>query len=213
MNVSEAGRALIARNEGCVLHAYPDPASGGEPWTIGYGHTAGVRPGQRITQAQADQMLADDLARVYGPAVQAAIGDAPTTQAQFDAMVSLAFNIGIGQKGGEGGFVNSSICRMHKAGNYQAAAEAFGLYNRAAGRELPALTRRRREEADLYLSQSPIISGTPTGEADGMPNAISPIDKIKAIQLVLGVEQDGAFGRRSRASLNAVLTAAGQPGI
>jgi lysozyme len=206
MKVSEAARRMIAKFEGCVLHAYPDPATGGDPWTIGYGHTAGVKPGQTITQAQADQMLATDLDKIYGPGVLAAIGNAPTTQNQFDAMTSLAFNIGVGA------FEGSTVCRMHKAGNYEVAAEAFALWNRAAGRPLAALTRRRLAEAKLYLTavEAQPQDAAPPVSASDAPNAIS---KIKAVQLVLGVEQDGDFGKISRAALNEVLAAAGQPGV
>lgn len=200
MKVSEACRKMIAGFEGCVLHAYQDVVG---VWTIGVGHTEGVRPGQTITQAQADQLLADDLGNVYGPGVLVAIGDAPTTQAQFDAMTSLAFNIGVSA------FKSSTVCRMHKAGNYAAAAEAFHLWNRAGQRVLEALTRRRLAEAKLYLSRSPVVTGDPAGG----PSAVSPRDTIKRIQEALGVVSDGIFGPRSRAALNTVLTAAGQPGI
>jgi lysozyme len=143
MNTSPAGRELIERNEGCRLTAYQDIVG---VWTIGYGHTEGVQPGQTITQAEADRMLSDDLAKVYGPGVQLAIGDAPTTQSQFDALVSLAYNIGVV------GVAHSTVMRMHKAGNYRAAADAFLLWDKAGGEPVAALGRRRREEAQLYLS-------------------------------------------------------------
>lgn len=62
--ISARGLDLIKAHEGLRLDAYPDPASGGDPWTIGYGHTQGVEPGQRITQEQADAFLRDDVAWV-----------------------------------------------------------------------------------------------------------------------------------------------------
>lgn len=201
MHVSNAGRKMIEAFEGCVLHAYPDTATGDDPWTIGYGCTGpNIRPGLVITQVEADQMLSDRLAREFESGVMAAIGDAPTTQAQFDAMISLAFNIGVGA------FKGSTVALMHKAGNTQAAADAFALWNRAGGRTLAALTIRRLAEAKLYLSQ-------PSGIAGDVPMAVSPIEIIKRIQTTLGVVSDGAFGRRSRAAMNAVLVAVGQPGI
>lgn len=58
---SNAARDLVARNEGLRLRAYADPGTGGEPWTIGYGHTRGVRPGMVITQQQALDFLAEDM--------------------------------------------------------------------------------------------------------------------------------------------------------
>ena len=191
MKVSEAGRRLIEGFEGCRLAAYRDIVG---VWTIGYGHTEGVHLGQIITQAQADQMLADDLDHVYGPGVLDAIGDVPTTQAQFDAMTSLAFNIGVG------GFARSTVCRMHKAGNYTAASEAFVLWNKAGGRTLEALTRRRLTEAKLYLSEaaSPPVS------------AVTPVETIKRIQEALGVVSDGIFGPRSLGALNKIILASGQ---
>lgn len=173
MKVSEAGRRLIEGFEGCRLTAYFDVV--GVP-TIGYGHTDGVRPGQVITQAQADQMLADDLGEVYGPGVLAAIGDAPTTQAQFDAMASLAFNIGVGA------FKSSTVCRMHKAGNYTAAAEAFHLWNRAGQRVLEPLTRRRLAEAKLYLSKSPAAPSRQEDAAPPVSGGSTPIDDIRSAQ-------------------------------
>lgn len=168
MKVSPKGRALIARNEGCVLYAYPDPTTGGAPWTIGYGHTAGVRPGQQITQQQADDLLASDLDTIYGPRVETLLAGAPTTQAQFDAMVSLAYNIGLGdwQSGridryDAGGFEDSSILKNHLKGEYQAAADSFVLWNKAGGRVMAGLTRRRLEEAKLYRSDSPVAAPSP----------------------------------------------------
>lgn len=208
MNVSPTGRALIERNEGCRLHAYLDVV--GVP-TIGYGHIEGVVMGQVITQAQADQLLADDLNEVYGPGVQKAIGGAPTTQAQFDAMVSLAYNVGVG------GFSKSTVCRQHKEGNYQAAADAFSLWNKAGGKVLAPLTRRRREEAEMYLSAAVAKPAPEPSKPSPKPPApvvdISPFDRIKAIQVILGVKPDGDMGKESWTAMNAVLEAAGQAGV
>src|ERR1700733_14853971 len=90
-------RVLIEGWEGCVLHAYPDPATGGDPWTIGYGHTGpDVHQGQTVTQAQADGLLVNDLHK-FETAVEGMVGTAPTSQQQFDALVSFAFNLGAGR--------------------------------------------------------------------------------------------------------------------
>lgn len=150
MTCSPVGRALIERNEGLRLEAYPDPASGGDPWTIGYGDTGpDVVPGLCITKEEASHRLTKRLDDDFGAAVNEAIGDAPTTQAQFDAMVSLSYNIG------NGGFRRSSVLRLHLAGEYEAAADAFLLWNKAGGRVMRGLTRRRQEERALYLSGLP----------------------------------------------------------
>jgi lysozyme len=145
--VNDATVALIKRNEGCRLDAYPDPATGGDPWTIGYGHTGPeVVDGLSISQSSADELLRQDLAK-FEQGVDDAIDEhAGTTDNQFGAMVSLAYNIGLGN------FQKSSVIRFHNAGQYMAAANSFLLWNKAAGREMSGLTRRRHEEATLYMT-------------------------------------------------------------
>ena len=147
MHVSPAGRAMIERFEGCRLTAYKDIVG---VWTIGYGCTGpAVHVGEMITQAQADDMLSTRLANEFEPGVLKAFGNAPTTQGQFDAMVSLAFNIGVH------GFAGSSVARLHKLGKYDEAADAFLLWDKAGGRVVEALSRRRAEEGQMYLDASP----------------------------------------------------------
>lgn len=147
MRVNEAGRDLIAEFEGQRLTAYRCPAG---VWTIGIGSTQPpVTPGMQITVDEMWQRFDHDIA-VFETGVLAALAGAPTTQNEFNAMVSLAFNIGLG------GFRTSSVLRAHKAGNTSAAANAFSLWNKATvdGRlvEVPGLTRRRAAEAALYLA-------------------------------------------------------------
>lgn len=139
-------RAMIEGWEGLVLSAYPDPVG---ILTIGYGHTgADVQVGQTITQQQADALLAGDLHK-FETGVNQAAGDAPTTQGQFDAMVSLSFNIGLGN------FQNSTVLRKHRESDYEHAADAFLLWNKAAGQVLPGLVKRREGERAVYLSGTP----------------------------------------------------------
>lgn len=144
MQTSKQGRELIERNEGCVLHAYRDVVG---VLTIGYGCTGrGIYEGMTITQSQADQMLSDRLSSEFDPGVNKAAKFGPSnTQNQFDAMISLEFNIGIGA------FSKSSVVRYHNLGNYKQAANSFLLWNKAGGRVLAALIRRRNEERNLYL--------------------------------------------------------------
>ncbi len=143
--LSQAGVDLIKQFEGLELKAYPDPATGAEPWTIGIGHTGGVRPGDVITEARAEQLLRQDVGRFelavrkYCPV---------TTQPQFDALVSFAFNVG------EDNLKDSTLRRMHNEGNYSGAAGQFGRWNKANGRVMAGLTRRRAAEASLYRSGS-----------------------------------------------------------
>jgi GH24 family phage-related lysozyme (muramidase) len=146
---SEAGIALIKRFEGCaklrrdgLVEAYPDPGTGAEPWTIGWGATGpGIGAGTVWTQDSCDARLEADLER-YAADVVRALGDAPTTQAQFDAMVSFHYNTGaIGR---------ATLTRLHNAGDHAGAAREFARWNRAGGRVLKGLVRRRAEEARLY---------------------------------------------------------------
>lgn len=140
------GLALLKKFEGCKLQAYLCPAG---VLTVGYGHTgADVKAGMRISQAQADELLAQDAA-AFAAGVERAIGTAAlgrTTGNQFSAMVCLAYNIGIGA------FRSSSVLRLHKEGKPNAAAGAFKLWNKAGGRVLDGLVRRRAAEAALYAA-------------------------------------------------------------
>lgn len=142
-----AASALVKRFEGCRLSAYPDPASGGDPWTIGWGATGpGIRRGVTWTQAQADARLEADLAR-FAAAVAGMLGGAPTTQHRFDALVSFAYNLGTGN------LAKSTLIRKHKAGDFAGAAAEFARWNKAAGKVLLGLTRRRSAEAKLYRGE------------------------------------------------------------
>ena len=149
--VGEAGIALVRRFEGCarrradgLFEAYPDPGTGGAPWTIGWGATGpGIGPGTTWTPAQCDARLVTDLER-FSDEVAQALGTAPTSQAQFDALVSFHYNTGaIGR---------ATLTRRHCAGDFAGAAREFARWNRAGGRALAGLTRRRAAEAALYRS-------------------------------------------------------------
>jgi lysozyme len=133
---------FIAQFEGCSLKAYRCPAG---VLTIGYGHTGkDVYEGETITQAEADDLLAEDLgkfARQIAPLVEVKI-----TEGQFIAMLSLAYNIGIGN------FRRSSVLRLTNAGAKLQAAQSFLLWNRAGGQVLKGLVRRRKAESREYLS-------------------------------------------------------------
>lgn len=151
-SIGPQGLALIRQFEGCarlrpdgMVEAYPDPGTGGEPWTIGWGATGpGIGPGSVWTQQQCNARLESDVAR-HARDVAIALGDAPTTQAQFDALVSFHYNTGA--------IARSTLLRRHLAGDYRAAAEEFARWNRAGGRVLKGLVRRRAAEARLYRSR------------------------------------------------------------
>lgn len=145
MKLSQRGIDLIKQFEGYSSKAYPDPATGGAPWTIGYGTTKGVNPGMVITAEQAEKMLRDDVAK-FESGVSAML-KVPTTQGQFDAMVSLAYNIGLGN------FGKSTLLRKHNEKCYSCAAGQFPAWNRAAGKVMNGLTRRRNAERAMYMGQ------------------------------------------------------------
>ena len=144
MKLSQRGIDLIKQFEGYSSKAYPDPATGGAPWTIGYGTTKGVKQGMVITAEQAEKMLRDDVAK-FESGVSSLI-TAPTTQGQFDAMVSLAYNIGLGN------FGKSTLLKKHNARCYTCAADQFRVWNRANGKVMNGLTKRRAAEREVYMS-------------------------------------------------------------
>lgn len=147
--VGPRARALLHEFEQCRLQAYmPTPKD--RP-TIGWGNTfypdgRPVQMGDVITQAQADEIFAIWLQR-FSEKVDRLLGAAPTTPAQFGAMVCLAYNIGIE------GFARSSVLRFHLAGDYENAALAFRRWNKQKGRVLRGLVRRRAAEEALYRGQ------------------------------------------------------------
>ena len=139
--VSQAGLALIKKYEGCRTNAYKCPAG---VWTIGYGHTKGVSQGMMISHRDADRLLEEDL-KYFESAVSSAV-TVPINQNQFDALVSLAFNIGVGA------FDKSTLlARLNRKG-YVLAANQFLRWTRGGGKVLPGLVKRRQEERELFLS-------------------------------------------------------------
>ena len=146
------GIALIKAFEGCarrradgMIEAYPDPGTGGDPWTIGWGATgAGIGPGTVWTAKECDARLARDLER-YAADVARALGGAPATQGQFDALVSFHYNTGaIGR---------ATLTRKHRERDYAGAHAEFARWNRAGGRVMRGLARRRAAEASLYAGR------------------------------------------------------------
>lgn len=140
--VSKEGEAFIAEHEGLRLRAYPDPGTGGEPWTIGYGHTGNdVRPGSVITIEKARQHLTKDIER-HAREVRRVTNKAKIPQAAFDALVSFDFNTGALHR--------STLLRKHNAGDHSGAAREFHRWFYSGGRPMPGLKKRRAAEAKLY---------------------------------------------------------------
>jgi GH24 family phage-related lysozyme (muramidase) len=149
LKVGPKALALIHHFEQCKLNAYRDAV--GIP-TIGWGMTyypdgSRVQMGDKITQDQADDMFARIMDLDFAGPVRKALGDTPTTPAQFGAMCALAYNIGLK------GFTGSSVLRRHRAGASDAdVTAAFQMWNKGGGKILNGLVRRRNAEAALYRS-------------------------------------------------------------
>ena len=130
MKTSSAGVRAIMEREGKRSVAYPDPATGGVPWTIGVGHTGPeVHPGLYWSDEQIEDALAADLAKF-----EAAVNTCkvPLSQNQYDALVSFAFNVG------DGAFLSSTLLRKLNDGFYDAASWEFRRWNN------PAIVTSRR---------------------------------------------------------------------
>jgi lysozyme len=141
-HINAAGFQLIKDFEGLRLKAYPDPGTGDVPWTIGFGSTVPVvHKGDVITLEQANERLANDLRKFESAVANLA---PVTTDNQFAALVSFAFNCGIGN------LEESTLLRMHRDGQYTSARAQFARWNKAAGKPMAGLTRRRAAEAALY---------------------------------------------------------------
>jgi lysozyme len=144
MTTSLNGRALIESFEGCVLKAYQDQRG---IWTIGYGHTgAGVVADLICTQEQADVWLAQDLLMTETAIEHLLPTDLALSQNQFDALVSLVYNIGSGD------FQISTVRRKlsQVPPDYQGAADAIKMWNKTGGVVNPGLVRRRAAEIALF---------------------------------------------------------------
>ena len=136
---------LIKKWEGCRLTAYPDPATGGDPWTIGWGSTGkGIGPGVQWTLEQADGRLSRDVGQFMG-SVERMLRVKPEPN-ELGAMTSLAYNIGLGN------FRSSTLLRKYNAGDKAGAAAEFLRWNRAAGKVMRGLTNRRADERGVFLA-------------------------------------------------------------
>lgn len=143
MTPSAKCEALIKSFEGCRLTAYM-PTPNDVP-TIGWGSTGkDIHLGDTWSQDKADARFHSDLKR-FGIGVQACLADSPTTQNEYDACVSLAYNIGLRN------FSQSTVLRKHKSDDKDGAADAFRLWVKQDGKTLSGLVRRRLAESQLYL--------------------------------------------------------------
>jgi lysozyme len=139
MKISNEGIELIKHFEGCETKAYKCPAG---VWTIGYGHIKGVQEGDVITETQAHEMLVEEL-NEYENYIHDLV-KCPLNQNQFDALVSWVFNLG------SGNLSSSTLLKVLNAGDYAGVPAQIMRWNKAGGKVLEGLTRRRQAEADLF---------------------------------------------------------------
>lgn len=140
MNISKNGIDFIKKEEGLVLNAYLCPAN---VWTIGYGHTNGVKKGDKITEEKAEDFLVNDL--LYSERIVNKMVKVKLNQNQYDALVSFVFNVG------SGNFINSTLLKKLNAGaNSDEICVELRRWIFSKGRKLPVLVARRQRECELY---------------------------------------------------------------
>lgn len=161
MRTSDKGIDLIKEFEGLEQAAYPDPGTGGDPWTIGYGHTGpDVYPGLWISKLQAEELLVKDLRR-FEDAVEALI-DVELNQNEFDALVSFTYNVG------EGALGDSTLRRRLNAGEDKCPVfqQELPRWVNGANGPLPGLVRRREAEAKLACKSAEQVTEQVTEQED-----------------------------------------------
>ena len=139
MNIGTKGLDLIRFFEGLELNAYQCAAG---VWTIGYGHTKDVQQGMTISEARANEMLAEEL-NEYESYINGLV-TVELNQDQFDAMVSWVYNLGVGN------LKASTLLKVLNAGDYDGVPAQMMRWNKAGGKVLEGLTKRRQAEADLF---------------------------------------------------------------
>jgi len=147
MKTNAAGINLIKGFEGFRAIAYLCPAN---VWTIGYGHTGDVNQGDTMTRKRAEEVLARDLLR-FESCVENAV-TVPLNENEFAALVSFAYNIGCGA------LKKSTLLQKLNSGDRDGAASEFKKWNRAGGKILNGLVRRREAESELFTTP---IENTP----------------------------------------------------
>lgn len=149
-HINQEGLDLVKHFEGLYLTAYKDPVG---ILTIGYGHTGlthrdgTVYPGRKITKTEAEQLLKHDMGAFEQRVAK--LVTVPLDDNQFSALVSFDFNTG--------GLEKSTLLKKLNTGAYADASSEFLRWDKAGGRTLPGLTRRRKSERNLFLSQKPYI--------------------------------------------------------
>lgn len=134
---------LIGGFEGLRQTAYPDPATKGPPWTVCYGETKGVKPGDHYSIGECKEMLIVSL-QDYALGIDGCLR-VPVPDKRYVALVSFAYNVGVRNA------CNSSVVKLINAGQTQAGCDALLKWDRAAGIVFPGLTKRRQKEREYCL--------------------------------------------------------------
>lgn len=144
MTINQEGLSLLKSCEGLSLEAYPDPATGATPFTIGYGHTGDdVSPDMVINELEAEKLLLSDVSKFEQGVASLVV--VPLNPNQFSAMVCFAYNVGLDN------LKMSMLLRCVNTLHWEDAAGQFIRWNKAAGKVMPGLTARREKERDLFL--------------------------------------------------------------
>ncbi len=186
MQINQAGLEIVKRFEGLRLKSYKCPA---DVWTIGYGTTTragvgiNVKSGMEITEAEAEAYLVKALDK-FGAQITSKFTRTPTSN-QYSAMLSLAYNIGAGA------FKKSTCLKRFNAGDMEGAAEALTWFNKAGGKTLNGLVRRRAAERELFLADDVAAVVTPTPDAERETRSSKTLQAAGAVA-VSGVTATGA---------------------
>ncbi|MEG4801045.1 glycoside hydrolase family protein [Microcoleus sp. ARI1-B5] len=192
---NQQGLKLIQSFEGLSLEAYQDPVG---VWTIGWGATEGVQPGMKITLAEAEQMLQNELEKF-----EAAVADAVEVQIndnQFSALVSFSYNLGARS------LFESTLLRLLNQEKFQEAADQFPRWDKAGGQSLLGLSRRRKAERALFLSQpweeflqwepSLVMRLAQPGEPLVQGNDVRQVQQA-LVKAGFNIQVDGVFGEET----------------
>ena len=139
MKISEEGKELLKKFEGCKLEAYQDSVG---VWTIGYGHTKGVYKGMTISQDDAEEMLEEEMEEYEGYIEEYV--EVPLSQNEFDALVCWVYNLG------PTNLRNSTLLMVLNQSKFDEVPEQIKRWNKAGGEVLKGLVRRREAEALLF---------------------------------------------------------------
>lgn len=186
MKTSKNGLDLIKEFEGCRLTAYRCPAN---VLTIGYGHTQGVYEGQKITDSQASEYLKADIAK-FEKSVNNLV-KVKVTQNMFDALVSFTYNLGAGA------LKTSTLLKYLNSEDYEKASSEFSKWNKAGGRVLTGLVKRRSLEKKLFTTSMYLVPSKKVNK-DSCKLEIIWLQMRLNVVASSKLEADGIYGEKTR---------------